>query len=125
MNERVKKLSLPFLRWSVGLVVLWQSWLTFHSALEKLHVPGHPAALAHVRLVLSGAEILAAILFLLPFTIAAGGYLLLLIFAVAIAIHTLHGDVAGLEVLVVYGAAVLVSLAHRKERPLSRSSEIR
>jgi hypothetical protein len=117
----VKKYALPFLRWSVGLVVLWQSWLTFHSALGKLQTPGHAAALAHVRLVFSGAEMLAAVLFLLPFTIAAGGYLLLLIFVLAIAIHTLHGDVSGLEVLVVYGAAVLVSLAYREERSSARS----
>jgi hypothetical protein len=114
MNATAKKLALPFLRWAVGLVILWQSWLTFHSTLEKLHSPGHPAALAHVRLGLSGVEMLAAILFLLPFTMAVGGYLLLVIFALAIVIHLLHGDPGGLEVLVVYGAAVLVCLADRE-----------
>jgi hypothetical protein len=113
MNATLKRLALPFLRWSVGLVVLWQSWLTFHGTLGKLNAPGHPAALAHVRLVLSGAEMVAAILFLLPVTAAVGGYGLLAIFALAIAIHALHGDVSGLETLVVYGAAVLVSLAYR------------
>jgi hypothetical protein len=70
-------------------------------------------ALAHVRLVLSGAETIAAVLFLLPVTAAVGGYGLLAIFTLAIAIHALHGDVSGLETLVVYGAAVLASLAHR------------
>lgn len=110
----MKKLALSFLRWSVGLVVLWQSWLTFHSAFGKLHAPGHPAALAHVRLVLSGVEIVAAVLFLIPWTEKLGGFLLLAIFALAILIHALHGDFAGLEVLFVYGAAVLVSLAYRK-----------
>jgi hypothetical protein len=95
------------------LVVLWQSWLTFHGTLGKLHAPGHPSALAHVRLVLSGAEMLAAVLFLLPVTAAIGGYGLLTIFTSAIAIHALHGDVSGLETLVVYGAAVLATLAYR------------
>jgi hypothetical protein len=114
MNANLKRLSPPLLRWSVGLVVLWQSWLTFHGTLGKLHAPGHPAALAHVRLVLSGAEMIAAILFLLPITAAVGGYGLLAIFALAIVIHALHGDVSGLETLVVYGAAVLVSLAYRE-----------
>jgi len=121
MNGTVRKLALPSLHGSVGLVVLWQSWLTFHSTLGKLHAPGHPAALAQVRLVLSGAEILAAILFLLPFTIALGGYLLLAIFALAILIHTLHGDPHGLETLTVYGAAVLVCLAGRRERRSSKT----
>jgi hypothetical protein len=114
MNANLKRLSLPFLRWSVGLVVLWQSWLTFHGRLGKPHAPGHPAALAHVRLVLSGAEMIAAILFLLPIMAAVGGYGLLAIFALAIVMHALHGDVSGLETLVVYGAAVLVSLAYRE-----------
>jgi len=114
MNATLKRRALPFLRWSVGLVVLWQSWLTFHGTLGKLHAPGHPAALAHVRLVLSGAEMIAAVLFLLPVTAAVGGYGLLTIFALAIAIHALHGDVSGLETLIVYGAAVLASLAHRE-----------
>jgi hypothetical protein len=113
MNATLKRLALPFLRWSVGLVVLWQSWLTFHGTLGKLHASGHPAALAHIRLVLSGAEMVAAILFLLPVTAALGGYGLLAIFALAIAIHALHGDASGLETLVVYAAAVLASLACR------------
>jgi hypothetical protein len=113
MNTTLKRLSLPFLRWSVGLVVLWQSWLTFHGTLGKLHAPGHPSALAHVRLVLSGAEMAAAVLFLLPVTAAIGGYGLLAIFVLAIATHALHGDVSGLETLVVYGAAVLATLAYR------------
>lgn len=113
MNANWKRIALPFLRWSVGLVVLWQSWLTFHGTLAKLHAPGHPAALAHVRLVLSGAEMVAAVLFLLPVTTAVGGYGLLAIFALAIIIHALHGDASGLEALVVYGAAALVCLAYR------------
>jgi hypothetical protein len=113
MNTTLKRLSLPFLRWSVGLVVLWQSWLTFHGTLGKLHAPGDPSGLAHVRLVLSGAEMAAAVLFLLPVTAAIGGYGLLAIFALAIAIHALHGDVSSLETLVVYGVAVLATLAYR------------
>jgi hypothetical protein len=121
MKATVKKLALPFLHGSVGLVVLWQSWLTLHSTLAKLRAPGHPAALAYARLLLSGAEILAAVLFLLPFTIAVGGYALLVIFALAILIHTVHGEARGLETLVVYGAAVLVCLAYRRERPGSKT----
>lgn len=97
MKPRVKRLAIPFLHWSVGLVVLWAAHQTFHLAWSKLHVPGHSGALAGVRLVLSGSEIVAAILFLVPFTTIVGGYLLLVILALAIVIHTLHGDFSGME----------------------------
>lgn len=78
--------------------------------------------LAWVRLVLSGSEIIAALLFLVPVTTVVGGYLLLVIFALAIAIHSLHGDFAGLEILVLYGAAVLVGLADRNDPALPPSA---
>lgn len=113
MNPIAKRLALPLLRWVVALVVLWQSWLTFHASLTAMHGPGHMATLGHVRLLLSGAEIAGAVLFLVPFTQKLGGYLLLVIFALAIVIHTLHGDARGMETIVVYGAAVFACLAHR------------
>jgi hypothetical protein len=116
MKPQVKRLATPLLHWSVGLVVLWQSYQTFHLAYSKLHVPGHSGALAGVRLVLSGSEIIAAILFLVPLTTVVGGYLLLAIFALAIIIHTLHGDFSGMETLIVYGAGVLASMAYRDGR---------
>ena len=112
MNAALKRISLPLLKWSTGVVVLWQSWLTFHSSLTHLEAPGHSSALSHVRLVLSGAEIVAAVLFLVPRTTKTGGYGLLVIFLLAIVIHTLHGDFGGLGVLVLYGAAVLVCVAY-------------
>jgi hypothetical protein len=100
----------------VGLVVLLESYRTFHGALYGIHDPGHAGALASVRLILSGSEIVAVLLFLLPFTTAVGGSALLVIFAAAILIHGLHGDFAGLEILVLYGAAVFAILAYRKDR---------
>jgi len=112
MNAALKRLSLPLLKWSTGLVVLWQSWLTFHSSVGHLNARGHSSALAHVRLVLSGAEILAAAFFLVPRTTKMGGYALQVIFLLAIVVHTLHGDFGGLGVLVVYGAAVMVCIAY-------------
>jgi hypothetical protein len=126
MKAGLKKLAIPGLRWWVGLVVLWESFLTMRAAHSKLYAPGHSGTLVMVRLVLSGSEIVAAALFLLSPTMVAGGYLLLLIFALAIAIHTLHGDFAGLEVLVVDGMAVLVSLAYREGRgtPPSRRVDV-
>jgi hypothetical protein len=116
MKPQVKRLAIPLLQWSVGLVVLWQSYQTFQLAYSKLHVPGHSGTLAGVRPVLSGSEIIAAILFLIPLTKVVGGYMLLAIFALAIIIHSLHGEFAGMETLIVYGAAVVVSLAYRNGR---------
>ena len=65
----------------------------------------------HVRIVLSAAEILAALLFLIPPREKIGGYLLLVIFALAIVIHALHSDFDGIEILFVYAAAVFACLA--------------
>jgi hypothetical protein len=66
-----------------------------------------------IRPVLGGAELIAAILFLVPPSRMIGGYALLVIFAVAALVHILHGqpDVGG---LVVYAAAVHAVIAAEK-----------
>lgn len=117
MNDTARNIALPFLRWTTGLAVLWASWRTFHGTLQHLHAPEHSAALVQVRIVLSGAEILAAVLFLIPRCEKAGGFALLAIFALAVVIHALHGDVSGIEVLLVYAAAVFACLAFRGSQP--------
>jgi len=114
MNPTLKRLAIPFLHWTVGMVVLWQSYRTFHSAYSYLGSVMDGAALNRIRLGLSGSEMVAAILFLVRPTTMIGGYLLLIIFALAVLVHTLHGDDSGMEVLFVYGAAVLVSMAERR-----------
>ncbi|MGC2193943.1 MAG: hypothetical protein WA628_04650 [Terriglobales bacterium] len=118
------KSAIGALHWTVGLVVLLEAYRTFHGTLARLHDAGHPGALTAVRLVLSGSEIIAVLLFLIPVTAAAGGYALLVVFALAIAIHGLHGDFAGLEILMLYGAAVFVSLAERAEAALPPPAKI-
>lgn len=117
MKDSTRNFALQFLCWTTGLVLLWESWRTFHGALEHLHPPGHSAALVYVRIVLSGAEIPAAVLFLIPRSEKIGGFLLLGIIALAILIHALHGDFSGMEVLVVYAAAVFACLAFRGSGP--------
>ena len=66
-----------------------------------------------VQSVLGGAEILAAVLFLVPYTARVGSYLLLVILAVAAALHFLHGQykVGG---LVLYAAVVIACMAHQE-----------
>jgi hypothetical protein len=115
MSNRARNFALPLLRWSTGLVVLWQSWLTFRLSTTHLNAPVHSSALAHVRFVLSGAEMLAAVLFLIPSSEKIGGYLLLVILGLAVVIHTLHGDLSGIAILFVYAAAVFACLAFRTE----------
>jgi hypothetical protein len=115
MNGTRTRVAVRCLQWTVGLVVLLESYRTLHGALSGFHESGHAGSLTVVRLVLSGGEMVAALLFLTPFTTIVGGYALLAIFTLAIGIHGLHGNFAGLEILVLSGVAVLVSLAYRQD----------
>ena len=117
-------LAIRVLTGTVALVILREGGQTFYGAITRLHDPGHGNLLAWSRLVLSGSEIVAALLFLVPVTTMLGGYLLLLIIALAIAIHALHGDFGGLDILVLYGAAVFVGLADRHDRGSPSSARI-
>ena len=105
--------SLAFLRWSVGLAVLWESYrfAVSPTAVRHLQAMGLPTWIAPA---LGGLELVAAIVFLIPRLRRAGGYALLAIFAIAALIHILHGQFE-IGSLVVYGAAVLVSTVKREE----------
>ena len=100
------------LYWSTGLVVLIESCLFVFSTAR-----GHEfsrSGMPHlIRPILGGAEIVAALLFLIPPMRTIGGYALLVIFALAALIHILHGqpDVGG---LIVYAASVYTVLAAYK-----------
>jgi len=110
MNIKLANASIPLLRWTLGVVVVLESaeFIFSNSAAHFLAKVGLPS---WVQPVLGGSEILAAVLFLVPFTAKVGSYLFLIIFALAALLHILHGQfsVGG---LVVYAAAVLVCLAH-------------
>jgi hypothetical protein len=112
MNAWLQRNAIAGLRWTLGVVVLLESCrLAFVSSQTHSFWKGGPP---HAILTaLAGSEILAALLFLVPFTSILGGYLLLAVFGVAAAIHVLHGQL-DVGFLVVYGAAVLVCLAHRE-----------
>jgi hypothetical protein len=114
MNERVKNFAIPGLHWCVGLIVLWEScrFAFGASAMRAFAETGLPN---WIRPALGSVELVAAVLFLLPATAVVGGYALLVIFFLAAIIHILHGwyDVSG---LVLYGMAVLASLANQEGR---------
>jgi hypothetical protein len=114
MKELLSTIAVPALRLAVGVVVL----------LESVHFALSPAAAHHfvqtgspqwIRPALAWSEAVAALLFLVPITTVIGGSALVVIFAIAIAIHLQAGDL-GIGGLIVYSMAVIVCVAHR-ERP--------
>jgi uncharacterized membrane protein YphA (DoxX/SURF4 family) len=123
MNDRLKKIAVPALRWSVGLVVLLEScqFAFGTSAMRSFAKTGLPT---WIRPALGSTEIVAAILFLVPAASVAGAYALLVIFLLAAVIHILHGwyDVGA---LVVYGMAVLVCMTQREGGNLEAGLEQR
>jgi hypothetical protein len=114
MSTRLKNFSILLLRWSLGLVVLLESFQFVFSA-TAAHFLAKAGLPSWIQPALGGAEIVAAVLFLVPFTALVGSYLLLVIFALAALVHILHGqyEVGG---LLVYAAAVFVCMAHTESR---------
>src|SRR5678815_2461802 len=90
---------MPFLllRWSIAGVLGAGGAILAVSTLQT----GRSAAL----IVLGGAELLAAALFIIPRTLRAGGFALLAVLAAAAALHAAIGDAPPLS-FVVYAAAI-------------------
>ena len=113
MSALLKKVAIPGLRWVLALVVLLESahFAISPAAAHEFAVTGLPQWIPPA---LGGSEVIAALLFLVPAAIVVGGYALLFIFAIAVALHYLVGqyDVGH---LVVYGMAVLVCITNRKQ----------
>jgi len=111
--ERIKGMSNHALRRSfiafhltLGIVVLTQSLITV------LHASGLGGT-RHLNVGLAwfaGAEVIAALLFLLPATLRLGAWSLLVIFIAAIAFHALHGEWE--LTLLVYSAGVILVMVH-------------
>ncbi len=114
MNANLTRVSIPLLRWTLGLVVMLQSF-EFVFSTSAAHFLAKAGLPAWLRPVLGGAEIIAAVLFLVPLTAMIGGYLLFVIFGLAALVHILHGQY-GVEGLLVYAVAVLVCITHTKNR---------
>lgn len=112
MNNTLRKIAIPGLRWTLGLVILLQSSQFAFSpvAAHRFAVAGFPL---WVRPVLAGTEILAALIFLIPAWTYAGGCLLLFIFAFAAAIHFLHREF-DISILVLYAMATIACMANHQ-----------
>jgi uncharacterized membrane protein YphA (DoxX/SURF4 family) len=105
MTPLQHQIAVSVLRWTLGLVVAWEScrFAVSTAAADTLQRMGLPAWTAGA---LGGLEVLAAILFLIPRAGRVGGWSLLGVFAVAAILHVLHGQF-DIGPLFVYGAAVL------------------
>jgi hypothetical protein len=109
VTARQPPAAISGLRWTLGLVVTWEScrFTVSAAAADTLHHMGLPAWTAGA---LGSVEALAAILFLIPGLGQIGGWSLLVVFAVAAILHLLHGQF-DIGPLFVYGAAVLACSA--------------
>ena len=109
MTQNRLPAALLILRWVLGLVILELSLRFAFSpaAAQAFAKTGMPN---FVHLTLAYAEIVAAILFLVPRATVIGGRLLIVVLAFAIVLHLLHGwfDVGP---LVVYAAAAWAVVA--------------
>jgi hypothetical protein len=114
MSAHLTRYSIPLLRWTLGLVVILES-CRFVLSSSTAHFLAKAGLPAWIRPMLGGAELVAAILFLVPVTSLIGGYALLVIFGMAALVHFLHGQFS-VEGLVLYAVAVLVCIAYRKTR---------
>jgi hypothetical protein len=111
MNPQFKKAAITGLQWVLGLVVLLES-ARFALSSAAAHQFARTGLPQWIPPALGGSETLASFLFLVPSTRVIGGYALLVVFAIALTVHILHGqfDVGG---LVVYSMAVIVCMTHR------------
>lgn len=107
MNSHALRRSFIAFHLTLGIVVLVESLITV------LHASGHGGAVRHYSPLLAwfaGAEVIAALLFLLPATLKVGAWSLLVIFFFALAFHGLHGELQ--LTLLVYGVGVILVMAH-------------
>ena len=107
INHRTTSVSV--LRWALGVVVLWESCHFALSAAEARHL-GQMGLPLWLGPVLGGAESLAALMLLIPKLDRIGGLLLLVTFAIAAAIHVLHGQFQ-IGSLLVSSAAALTCIS--------------
>jgi hypothetical protein len=113
MNQTLRKIAIPGLRWVLGLVVLLESYQFAFSPSATAHF-ANTGLPQWIRPALAGSEIIAVLVFLLSAASFLGGYLLLFFFLIAAVLHILHGEF-NIGALVVYAAAVIVCMTQPRE----------
>ncbi|HXZ42449.1 MAG TPA: hypothetical protein VEG68_17035 [Terriglobales bacterium] len=111
MKVAANKLPRIGLQWSLGLVFIYECSRLLFSA-----TAAHSLAKSHLPVIvvraIAAAELLGAILFLIPPTLVAGGRLLLAAIAAAAVVHLLHGQ-PDIGYLIIYAMAVLTVTTDR------------
>jgi hypothetical protein len=97
--------AVTVLQWTLGAVILIESILVVLPS--AAHVFGRTHMPSAIRFVLGVGEIAGGLLLLYPRTTARGAWVLMVVFALAIAIHLLDG-MYGVGNLVIYAAAAWV-----------------
>jgi hypothetical protein len=115
MRQTLNRVAIPVLQWVVGLVVLLESYRTLRFGISAMHQAQSHGIHPVILIALAAPEMIAAVLFLFPKTLIVGSYALLVIFALAVLVHILHGQL-NFEVLLVYAAAVIVVMTHSPGR---------
>ena len=113
MNDQNARAVLILQR-ALGLVILAESaFFAFSPA--AVHAFARTGMPDVVRLVLGASEMVAALLFLIPRTLVAGAWLLIVILLLAAVVHILHGwfDVGP---LLVYAVAAWTVMSLRRAR---------
>lgn len=101
MNHKTIRIAFIGFHFILAIVILLQSVWGVKHALSTAN---------HALLILAIVEAAAAIVFMIPRTTRLGGLILLIVFAVAFAIHLLHGE---LDLrLLVYAAGTLFIVIH-------------
>jgi hypothetical protein len=102
MTSQSSKTALTVLQWTLGVVILIESILfllpSAAHAFARTHMPDA------VRFGLGVAEIIGCVFMLYPRTAVRGAWLLMVVFALAIVIHLLHG-MYNVGNLAIYAAA--------------------
>ncbi|HTU40599.1 MAG TPA: DoxX family protein [Candidatus Aquilonibacter sp.] len=102
MTEKRTKIALTGMQWVLGLVILIEAILfvmpSARHDFAKTHMPDM------IRQLLGWGEIIGSVLLLIPRTAVRGGWLLIVLFVLAIVVHLLHG-VFNVGNLVIYTAA--------------------
>ena len=103
MTDSQRTSAIISLRWILGLVLLAESArFAFSSASAAAFAKTGLPEIVHLGL--AWAEMIAAVIFLIPRTVIIGGWMLIVVLGFAIVAHLLHGwyDVGA---LLVYAAA--------------------
>jgi hypothetical protein len=100
------------LRWTLGIVVAWESIFTAWAAYPEIQGSGHHAAHARIRLILGSVEAIGAILFLLPWGALLGGWILIAVFTLAVLFHAVQGEFN--TGLIVFAAATIACMENFK-----------